>query len=274
MEIVRLVVQDGVDLTINGRLDSYWAEHLDYSLAEAVREGHDRLRLDLSRVTFLSSAGIAVLMKYSKQLRAIDGELVVLSPSQQVRTVLDMTRLTVHLVEAVDRTAARAARRQESVAVEREGARLEVFDLVPGAVLRGGSVATKESGAALRCPDSLFAIGVGAIGASLTECRERFGEFLALAGAAVSCLGTARTCRTISSRPGRKRPKCRCCAASPEKVSSLVCCVSIPPRRGPWVWPSWRRGASSFPEAKRPVWRLSQKWRVWSARRCGIRPRS
>ena len=64
MEIVRLVVQDGVDLTINGRLDSYWAEHLDSSLAEAVREGHDRLRLDLSRVTFLSSAGIAVLMKY------------------------------------------------------------------------------------------------------------------------------------------------------------------------------------------------------------------
>ncbi len=185
MEIVRLVVQDGVDLTINGRLDSYWAEHLDHSLAEAVREGHDRLRLDLSRVTFLSSAGIAVLMKYSKQLRAIDGELVVFSPSQQVRTVLDMTRLTVHLVEAADRTAARAARRQESVAVEREGARLEVFDLVPGAVLRGGSVAAKESGASLRCPDSLFAIGVGAIGASHTECRERFGEFLALAGAAV-----------------------------------------------------------------------------------------
>ena len=185
MEIVRLVVQDGVDLTINGRLDSYWAEHLDHSLAEAVREGHDRLRLDLSRVTFLSSAGIAVLMKYSKQLRAIDGELVVFSPSQQVRTVLDMTRLTVHLVEAVDRTAARAARRQESVAVAREGARLEVFDLVPGAVLRGGSVAAKESGASLRCPDSLFAIGVGAIGASHTECRERFGEFLALAGAAV-----------------------------------------------------------------------------------------
>ena len=185
MEIIRLVVQDGVDLTIHGRLDSYWAEHLDRSLAETVREGHDRLRLDLSRVTFLSSAGIAVLMKYSKQLRAIDGELVVFSPSQQVRTVLDMTRLTVHLVEAPDRTAARAAKQQESVTVEREGARLELFDLVPGAVLRGGSVASQESAASLRCPDSLFALGIGAIGASLGECRERFGEFLALAGAAV-----------------------------------------------------------------------------------------
>jgi anti-anti-sigma factor len=185
MDIVRVVVEDGIDLTIQGRLDSYWAEHLDRSIAETVREGHDRLRLDLSRVTFLSSAGIAVLMKYSKQLRAIDGELVVFSPSAQVRTVLDMTRLTVHLVEAPDRTAARAAKQQESVAVEREGARLELFDLVPGAVLRGDAVLGEDSAASLRCPDSLFGLGVGAIGASGGECRDRFGEFLALAGAAV-----------------------------------------------------------------------------------------
>ena len=193
MDIVRVVVEDGVDLTIQGRLDSYWAEHLDRSLAETVRDGHDRLRLDLSSVTFLSSAGIAVLMKYSKQLRAIDGELVVFSPSHQVRTVLDMTRLTVHLVEAAERTAARAAK-HESVTVERDGARLEMFELLPGAVLRGGPVTANgvsvETGpvkpcASLRCPDSLFAIGVGAIGASFGECRERLGEFLAVAGAAV-----------------------------------------------------------------------------------------
>jgi hypothetical protein len=103
----------------------------------------------------------------------------------QVRTVLDMTRLTVHLVEAPDRTAARAAKQHEGVPVERDGARLEMFDLVPGAVLRGGSVTGKDSSASLGCPDSLFAIGVGAIGDRFSECRERFGEFLALAGAAV-----------------------------------------------------------------------------------------
>ena len=184
MEIVRVIVQDGVELTIKGRLDSYWAEHLDRGLAETVREGHDRLRLDLSRVTFLSSAGIAVLMKYSKQLRAIDGELVVFSPSHQVRKVLDMTRLTVHLVEPADRRAARA----------RDGRRA-----VPSNAREHGSSSSiscrercfaaapsrRRSRGSLRCPDSLFAIGVGAIGTNLTECRERFGEFLAVAGAAV-----------------------------------------------------------------------------------------
>jgi anti-anti-sigma factor len=194
MEIVRSIVDDGVDLMIEGRLDSYWAEHLDRGLADTVRDGHDRLRLDLSRVTFLSSAGIGVLMKYVKRLRAIDGELVVCSPSLQVQSVLEMTHLAAFLVEAPDRTAARVAKRDAGKRSERGGMRLELFDVVGGAVLRGGPVGVDPAApsrlpinrsTALRCPDSLYAIGVGALGGSFNDCRERFGEFLAVAGAAV-----------------------------------------------------------------------------------------
>jgi len=195
MEIVRSIVDGGVELTIEGRLDSYWAEHLDRGLGDTVRDGYDRLRLDLSRVTFLSSAGIAVLMKYFKQLRAIEGDLVVCSPSLQVQSVLDMTRLAALLVEAPDQTAARVAKRLEGSRIERDGMRLELFDLVDGAVLRGGPVGGVDPAApfqtpidrstALRCPDSMYAIGVGAVGASFSDCRDRFGEFLAVAGAAV-----------------------------------------------------------------------------------------
>jgi anti-anti-sigma factor len=194
MEIVRSIGTDGVELTIEGRLDSYWAEHLDRGLAETVQDGHDRLRLDLSRVTFLSSAGIGVLMKYFKQLREIDGELVVCSPSLPVQAVLDMTRLAALLVEAPDRTAARVASRVEGARMERDGMRLELFDLADGAVLRGGplggvnaaapSPAAVDRSTPLRCPDSLYAIGVGALGASFNDCRDRFGEFLAVGGAA------------------------------------------------------------------------------------------
>ena len=202
MEIVRLVVQDGVDLTINGRLDSYWAEHLDHSLAEAVREGHDRLRLDLSRVTFLSSAGIAVLMKYPEPLRAIDGELVVFSPSQQVRTVLDMTRLTVHLVEAVDRTAARAARRQRALPSNAK-ARDSRYSISCQERCCAAAPSRRRSqgrrcAARIRCLPSASvrsapaSPSVASDSASFSHWRERL----------CTCLGTARTCRTISSRPG------------------------------------------------------------------------
>src|SRR5262249_12888646 len=87
MEITRRVVADRLDLTITGRLDSYWADPLDSGLTETVREGHHDLRLDLSDVIFLSSAGIAVLVKFHKRLTAIKGRLVIGSASPAVRTV-------------------------------------------------------------------------------------------------------------------------------------------------------------------------------------------
>ena len=61
------------ELAVNGRIDGYWADHLDSSLAEVVREGQHRVRLDLSRATFISSAGIGVLMRYHKQLARLSG---------------------------------------------------------------------------------------------------------------------------------------------------------------------------------------------------------
>ena len=68
MEITRRAVDGWTVLAIAGRLDGYWADHLDTGLADAVREGHHRLRLDLSHVSFLSSAGIGVLVKFYKRL--------------------------------------------------------------------------------------------------------------------------------------------------------------------------------------------------------------
>src|SRR2546428_8362907 len=48
MEITRNVNDGIVDLVVVGRLDGYWADHLDAALTDAIREGHHRLRLDCS----------------------------------------------------------------------------------------------------------------------------------------------------------------------------------------------------------------------------------
>ena len=92
-ETFRMATAGALELRIRGRLDGYWADHLQDSLAETMREGHDRIRLDLSDVSFMSSAGIGVLMRCYKQLQRIDGSLVIIRPSPQVRTVLEMTGL-------------------------------------------------------------------------------------------------------------------------------------------------------------------------------------
>jgi len=191
MEIMRRVVADRMELTITGRLDSYWADHLDSGLTETVREGHHDLRLDLSDVIFLSSAGIAVLVKFHKRLTAIKGRLVIASASPAVRAVLRMTRLTDLLVDEAPSAVPPAAAGRDLV---RAGLAMEVFDLVPAARLvcrtYGDHGAPGEaSGATVQCPEGRFAFGIGAFGSTDADCRDRYGEFVAVAGAAAHLPG-------------------------------------------------------------------------------------
>jgi anti-anti-sigma factor len=188
MEITRNAIDGCMELTITGRLDGYWADHLDAGLTETVREGHHRLRLNLSGVTFISSAGIAVLVKFYKRLTAIKGGLAVTGTSKSVRTVFDITRLSSMLIEE---TPSAAPETFVGRVLVRDGLVLQVFDLAPDARLlchtygEDGplSVAGRQA-ATLACPETRFALGIGAFGGTDADCSGRFGEFIAVAGAA------------------------------------------------------------------------------------------
>ena len=189
MEITRNAGDGWTELAITGRLDGYWADHLDASLTETVRDGHHRLRLNLASVTFLSSAGVAVIVKFYKRLTAIKGGLVISSTSPAVRTVLDITKLTKLLIEE----APAAAVPDTSVGrVQIRGhLALQVFDVDPAARLLARTIGDDQPLEAsgpphstpLACPESRFAVGIGAFAESDEDCRSRFGEFLAVSGA-------------------------------------------------------------------------------------------
>lgn len=196
MEISRTLASDVVDLTISGRLDGYWADHLERALGDTIREGHHHLRLDLAQVSFLSSAGIAVLVKVYKQLHAIGGSLAVVRPSKTVETVLQITRLAPLLSRgpgADTAPAARAADAGPSSRTERDGTVFECFDLETAATLSCGAYGDDEPlsqpgvrdgrAASLGSRTPLMALGVGAFGGSADESRARFGELISVAGA-------------------------------------------------------------------------------------------
>jgi anti-anti-sigma factor len=193
VEITHDLVDGIVEMRLQGRLDSYWAGHLDKTLAERVHEGHVHLRLDLSDINFISSAGIGILMKYYKQLTAIEGWLVVTNPSKRVRTVIDMTGLTPYLMQSVP-AAAQAPAGAVDLRFVNRGVAFDVYELPGGVGLRcrtigsderlGGAGFRADDCVSLRCPDTSFALGLGAFGESFSDCRNRFGEFLAVAGAA------------------------------------------------------------------------------------------
>jgi anti-anti-sigma factor len=192
MEITRRTSGDWTDLVVEGRLDGYWAEHLDAGLADAIREGGLRLRLDLEKVTFLSSAGIGVLVKFHKRLAAVKGSLVIARLSTPVRTVLDMTRLTAVLVATGE------GRGDVTLTVgstlSKHGLLCEVFDLNASAKMAltaiggahpVGSAEDRNGGlSSLPCRPSTTAIGIGAFGVADEEGTHRLGELLAVGGAA------------------------------------------------------------------------------------------
>jgi anti-anti-sigma factor len=193
MQFTRTAADEILHVTLEGRIDGYWADHLDAALAEAVAEGHHCIAVDCAQVSFLSSAGIGILMKHYKELKAISGIFQVVNPSQTVATVLRVTNLTDLLVARARPAAPPAAPTRHARQLESDSLRLDVFDLDPHATLTCRVLGTPEPLPTGRFPDGqsislggtspAFVVGVGAFGASFADCRARFGELISVAGA-------------------------------------------------------------------------------------------
>jgi anti-anti-sigma factor len=194
MEITEHRTGEILELHITGRLDSYWADPLARRLEEVIREGAHHIRLNLAAVEYISSAGIRILVKFHRQLRGIQGSFAISIPSEPVKTVLELAGLATLLISSPTPSVPESAAPERARHIEREHATFEVFDHAPGASLTCQTVGDPELLSGCRfgekhCrkvlfPDTTFAVGLGAFGNDFADCRNRFGEFLTVAGAA------------------------------------------------------------------------------------------
>jgi len=188
MNIERRQAADTLEIVISGRLDAHWSEHLDREIEGAVREGARRIHLATADIDYISSAGIRVLLKYWKQLRAIGGVFAVVSPSAAVRNIITLSGMTDLLLSsaAEDRTAVTpgAADSRFTFHHPHPGKRL-ALRLVgqPEKLARGGFAVADVT--ALDLPRDTMALGLGAFGADREAARSRCGEFLAAGGVAI-----------------------------------------------------------------------------------------
>lgn len=74
-----------------GRLDSSSSPELERLLTEQLETGCQRLVLDFSRLDYISSAGLRVVLLAGKKLRASQGRMVLVSLQDMVREVFDMS---------------------------------------------------------------------------------------------------------------------------------------------------------------------------------------
>jgi len=90
------MVADGFDVTVVGEVACVAGE-LDMVSAPGFEEAliglPDRLKLDLQGVTFLDSAGVAVLIRQHRQRGENGGSLRIVEPSRAVRRVLEVSGL-------------------------------------------------------------------------------------------------------------------------------------------------------------------------------------
>jgi anti-anti-sigma factor len=193
MEIVTQQLADALEVKVKGRLDNYWGEHLQRNLEELIRGGAHHLRLNFCEVSYLSSAGVGLLVRFYRQLKAIGGSFVIITPSEHVKLVIELCRLSPLLLSHQPAAAppvsqADPHRFTTPVAsfelIERPTTRpLECQFIGDPALLKGAGFGPQDC-TTVRFPDSTFGLGLGAFGQGFDDARARFGEFLAVAGSA------------------------------------------------------------------------------------------
>jgi anti-anti-sigma factor len=188
MEITPQKIGDILVIRLAGRLDASWCDTVEKALTAAVRQGEHRIHLDMEKVDYISSAGLRVLFSVYKQLIAIKGVFAIRNPSPNVRSVLQMVGIgsLIATGETAPAAQAEACRSHSSAQADYEifttpeGA-FHLDGIGDGTVLQGAGLGRAET---IRFDESVFALGIGALGTDASENQTRFGEFLAVGGAA------------------------------------------------------------------------------------------
>ena len=185
MEIVKERSDSVVHLRLSGRLDNHWSQSLDEALHDVAREGARHVRLDFSGVTYVSSAGAAVLLKHQRDANALHGSLQISAASERARNTLRQMGFVELLIAGAG---AGAARKTLSIPLPLESERAtyesRLLDGRSSEYALTGNPGLQGTSTPVSIYRDVFSLGVGALGASHEECRGAFGEFVGAAGAA------------------------------------------------------------------------------------------
>jgi len=207
VEISHTRAEGHTRVVATGRLDGTWSDHLAKALDELVRAGHDQLVLDMSGIVFVSSLGLRCLLTAYKRLKAVGGSFIVEHPTEAVREVLEMAGMAGMLLAAAPAAKAAAAsapaveiftRANVRGELHRQGTQGMRARAYGNPSLLANAAFAAANNSTLEVKPDLVALGLGAFGDHYEECQERYGEFLAVAGAAAYQPGDgSRTCDTL-----------------------------------------------------------------------------
>jgi anti-anti-sigma factor len=84
--------EDAVTLEVDGELDMATGETLKHAVHGVLEQGAMKVRIDLTRTTFVDSAGLAALVRAAREVRERRGEVHVHSPrGSEARVFIELS---------------------------------------------------------------------------------------------------------------------------------------------------------------------------------------
>lgn len=80
-------------LEVTGEIDAYTSKTLNKKLKDLLTHGQNRLVIDLSKVTLISSIGLREILFAHREASSEGGEVRLLSPSPQIKRTLEISGL-------------------------------------------------------------------------------------------------------------------------------------------------------------------------------------
>jgi anti-anti-sigma factor len=194
MEITQHPGVELLELRLTGRLDATWADHVGNTIENAVRAGSHQIVLNFAGVDYISSLGIRVLVNHYKRLKSINGSLSISHPSTTTRSILKAAGLAEFFLSKVAESVTSAVAKS-ATELKRKGVTYQIYPQSISAPLSCVVVGQPErllTGCQeadcrpLNFATGSFGLGLGAFGEGFADCRDRFGEFLAAGGCAIT----------------------------------------------------------------------------------------
>lgn len=107
MEQIIEILEGGiVSVRPEGELDHHAADEIRRTVSQLLYGGSiSGIIWDLSNLQFMDSAGIGLILGRMRDLRAVDGETVILNPSATMRKMFEMSGLGPHLLDGTTQEA-------------------------------------------------------------------------------------------------------------------------------------------------------------------------
>jgi len=87
-------LQNIVSLDLAGKLDVDGARELKKTFLNLLKSNKKILHLNLSRVSYINSLGLGVLVSIFQEIENVDGKITFAQPNKYVREIFDSTHLS------------------------------------------------------------------------------------------------------------------------------------------------------------------------------------